>query len=95
MRQKIIQRALRLSRVNQRQRGLKKGVIEFDGTAGVSCTVWNVSEDGACIAAITPPGIPDHFDLVMLSDLSRRTCRVVWRKLKRNRASIQLGVAFQ
>ena len=90
------------SRANPRQPALKKAVIEFNGAAGAvatSCTVRNLSETGACIGAIAPPGIPDHFDLVMPNDDSRRACRVVWRKSKQNqtqnRTSIQLGVAFQ
>jgi hypothetical protein len=94
-RKTIISRALRQSRANPRQRVLKKGVIEFNGAADISCTVWNVSKSGACVAVISPPGIPDYFDLVMLSDYSRRACRVAWRKLKQDRTSIWLGVVFQ
>lgn len=96
MRAEIIARALRQSRGTARERLLKKGVIEFAGAVGttnVNCTVWNISEAGARLTIITPPGIPDYFDLVM--DHSRRACRVVWRRLKRDRTSIQLGVAFE
>jgi hypothetical protein len=94
-RQNVLSRVLRRSRANPRQRVLKKGVIEFNGAAGISCTVWDVSKSGARVAVISPPGIPDYFDLVMLSDYSKRACRVVWRKLKKTRTSIWLGVEFQ
>ena len=94
-RQNIILRALRQSRANPRQRVLKKAAIEFNGETGavsINCTVWNISKTGACLSVISSPGIPDFFDLVMPSDYSRRACRVVWRKLKKNRTSIWLGV---
>jgi hypothetical protein len=81
-------------RAKPRQSALSKAVIEFSGAA-TSCTVWNVSEIGACIGIICQRTIPDHFNLIIPRDRSRHTCRVIWRKHKQSRISIRLGVAFQ
>jgi PilZ domain len=71
-----------------RRRVLKAAVIEFNRAGGISCTVRNVSERGACLGVASPLGIPDEFDLVVESDRLRHTCHVAWRSEK------QIGVAF-
>ena len=77
------------NRTITRHRVLKAGTIEFNRAGGISCTVRNLSDTGACLAVVSPLGIPDSFDLVVPSDNLKRACRVVWRKEK------QIGVAFQ
>lgn len=71
-----------------RRRVLKTGSIEFADTA-IECTVRNMSATGAAIEVVTPLFIPDRFTLVIQSEQSRRTCRVVWRTGPR------MGVAFE
>jgi PilZ domain len=63
--------------------------MEFNRAGGISCTVRNISERGACLAVASPLGIPDDFDLIVESDRLRQSCHVAWRSEK------QLGVAFQ
>jgi PilZ domain len=72
-----------------RRRVLKAAVIEFNRAGGISCTVRNISEQGACLAVASPLGIPEVFDLVVESDHLRHTCQVAWRTEK------QIGVAFR
>ena len=62
--------------------------MEFNGAGGISCTIRNMSELGACLAVESPLGIPDVFDLVLKTDGSRYSCNVAWRSEK------QIGVAF-
>ncbi len=70
-----------------RHRVLKAGTIEFGGGA-IDCIVRNLSATGAALDVPTPVGIPDKFNLIVLSDGLRFACRVVWRKAAR------LGVRF-
>jgi len=72
-----------------RRRVLKGATVEFNGAGGISCTVRNMSELGACLAVESPLGIPDVFDLVVQTDGSRHSCNVAWRSEK------QIGVAFE
>ncbi len=74
-------------RVSPRHRVLKSGTIEFGGGA-IDCTVRNLSENGAALEVVSPVGIPERFDLVLVAEHIHRPCRVVWRKEKR------IGVAF-
>jgi hypothetical protein len=72
----------------QRHRVLKGGTITFNGAAGISCTVRNMSDAGAALDVISPVGIPPAFTLMIDGDLVGKPCHVVWRKEKR------IGVAF-
>jgi hypothetical protein len=74
-------------RISPRQRVLKAGTIAFGG-AGISCTIRNLSQTGACLAVVSPIGIPECFMLVIEADHSSRPCKIMWRKEK------QIGVTF-
>lgn len=74
-------------RVAPRHRVLKAGTIEFGG-GGIDCTVRNLSASGAALDVVSPVGIPDRFDLVIVAEHVRKRCRVVWRKERR------IGVTF-
>lgn len=75
-------------RTAPRHRVLKGGTISFNGAAGISCTVRNMSEKGAALDVISPIGIPANFTLVLDGDHLAKPCHVVWRKEKR------IGIAF-
>ncbi len=75
-------------RASQRQRVLKAGTISFNGDAGISCTVRNLSATGAALEVASPVGIPDQFTLIFDADHSTKPCRIVWRKERR------IGVTF-
>jgi hypothetical protein len=75
-------------RIAQRHRVLKGGTIAFNGAAGISCTVRNLSETGAALDVISPVGIPESFMLVVDGNQASKPCHVVWRKEKR------IGIAF-
>jgi hypothetical protein len=75
-------------RIAQRHRVLKGGTIAFNGAAGISCTVRNVSNTGAALDVISPVGIPQSFTLVIDGNEASRPCHVVWRTEKR------IGIAF-
>jgi hypothetical protein len=74
-------------RAAQRQRVLKAGSIEFDGTS-VNCMVRNISESGAGVEVVDPVGIPHEVTLLILTQHVRQHCYIVWRKEKR------LGLMF-
>jgi hypothetical protein len=65
------------------------GTISFNRDGGISCTVGNLSDTGACLEVISPLGIPDDFTLVMEDDHRRRSCHVAWR------APNRIGVEFK
>ena len=51
-----------------------------DGSQLHSCTVLDVSEDGARIMVSFPAELPKEFLLVLSKDRTRRRhCRIVWR----------------
>jgi hypothetical protein len=75
-------------RTAPRHRMLKGATITFNGAAGISCTVRNMSDAGAALDVISPVGIPPTFTLVIDGDDDGRPCHIVWRKEKR------IGVAF-
>ena len=74
-------------RAIQRQRILKAGSIEFDGT-GVDCTIRNISLLGAALEVASPVGIPHEISLLVLSQHVRQHGYIVWRKERR------MGVRF-
>ncbi|MEW6640201.1 MAG: PilZ domain-containing protein [Pseudomonadota bacterium] len=75
-------------RATPRQRVLKAGTISFNGDAGISCTVRNLSATGAALEVASPLGIPNQFTLVFDGDRHARACHIVWRKERR------IGIAF-
>ena len=54
----------------------------------MSCTVRNISPDGAAIDVENPAFVPHQFRLVMAKDSSIRECKVIWIQQKR------IGLAF-
>jgi len=69
-----------VARKSQRERMRRAGWIGFsDGTSPVRCVIWDLSEDGARVAAQHSDDLPDVFALVLTGN-SHRFCRVVWRK---------------
>jgi hypothetical protein len=72
----------------RRQRTLKGGSIAFNTGARIDCRVRNLSPLGACLELESTIGVPDTFVLLIDSERSRHSCRVVWREPKR------LGVEF-
>ena len=58
------------------------------GGSVMSCTVRNISAEGAAIDVENPAFVPARFRLVMASDSSVRECRVAW--IQRNR----IGLTF-
>jgi hypothetical protein len=58
------------------------------GGSVMSCTVRNISPEGAAIDIENPAFVPQRFRLVMASDSSVRECRVAW--IQKNR----IGLTF-
>ena len=58
------------------------------GGSVMSCTVRNISVEGAAIDVENPAFVPPHFRLVMANDSSVRECRIAW--IQKNR----IGVTF-
>jgi hypothetical protein len=58
------------------------------GGGGISCTIRNLSQTGACLEVISPVGIPEHFVLMIEADQFSRSCKIMWRKETR------IGVTF-
>jgi hypothetical protein len=58
------------------------------GGSVMSCTVRNISVEGAAIEVENPAFVPMQFRLVMAKDSSVRDCRIAW--IQRNR----IGVTF-
>lgn len=60
-----------------------------DGSQPRSCTVLDVSEDGARVMVASPVELPKEFWLVLSKDRTRRRhCRMVWR------SDTQVGVQY-
>jgi hypothetical protein len=58
------------------------------GGSVMSCTVRNISPEGAAIDVENPAFVPAQFRLVMASDSSVHECRIAW--IQQNR----IGVTF-
>jgi hypothetical protein len=58
------------------------------GGSVMSCTVRNISPEGAAIDVENPAFVPQHFLLVMANDSSVHECRIAWIQQKR------IGVTF-
>jgi hypothetical protein len=76
-------------RQGPRQRVLKAGTIAMQRDGGISCTIRNLSDGGACLDVESPIGIPDAFKLIIERDHFSRQCRVIWRSKNR------IGIAFE
>ena len=58
------------------------------GGSVMSCTVRNISPEGAAIDVENPAFVPPRFRLVMAKDSSVHECRIAWIQQKR------IGVTF-
>jgi hypothetical protein len=58
------------------------------GGSVMSCTVRNISTEGAAIDVENPAFVPSRFRLVMARDSSVRECQIAW--IQKNR----IGVMF-
>ena len=83
----LAQRVHMDKRANLRNRVLKAGTIEYDGTA-INCVVRNMSISGAALDVSSPLGVPEHFTLAFRAEGVQIPCQVVWRKERR------IGVKF-
>ena len=59
----------------------------------MSCTVRNISVEGAAIDVENPAFVPARFRLVMARDSSVHECRVIW--IQRNRIGLAFAAAPQ
>lgn len=76
------------SRTVPRQRVLKAAALEFAGSGGrISCTLRNISKNGAAIELAGMIPIPRA--LILVVENASRQCRVVWRK------ELRIGVTFE
>ncbi len=76
------------NRKSVRHRVFKGALIEFNRAGGISCTVRNISDGGACLEVASPLGIPDEFDLHIACDRRTVSCHRVWMNDQR------MGVEF-
>lgn len=64
-------------------------IAEGRNGAPLPCTIWDISEHGARLAAPHPKSLPATFTLILSKDgTARRCCRVTWR------SEAQVGVQF-
>ena len=75
-------------RKTTRESALRVAIIEFHPIGEARCMIRNISSTGALLEMGSRVALPNKFVLAVLSNHTRRHCRVVWRD--RNR----LGVAF-
>ena len=74
----------------QRSRSLKGGKILFNNKQSViTCTVRNLSTEGANLQVQTAVGVPAFFDLILEGENTARGCDVVWK------AQNKIGVSFR
>ncbi|WP_027518883.1 PilZ domain-containing protein [Bradyrhizobium sp. WSM1417] len=74
-------------RAAQRYRVFKGGTITFEN-CGITCTVRNMSANGAAIELDSTVTVPQLFTLAIARDNFVRKCRPVWRSERR------IGLAF-
>ena len=70
-----------------RRRMLKSGKILL-GVHPASCTIRNLTENGACLEVQTTAGIPAIFDFLRAGEPALRTCKTIWRD------DTQIGAMF-
>jgi hypothetical protein len=61
------------------------------GGSVMSCTVRNISAEGAAIDVENPAFVPSRFRLVMAKDSSVRECQVAW--IQKNRIGLMFADA--
>jgi hypothetical protein len=82
--------ALEDKRSSQRRRILKQGRISFNGRRStIDCTVRDFSETGALLKVTSSVGVPDQFELVLVTENRVIPCVVVRRGAK------EVGVVFE
>jgi PilZ domain len=59
------------------------------GGSVMSCTVRNISAEGAAIDVENPAFVPSRFRLVMAKDSSVRECQVAW--IQKNRIGLMFA----
>lgn len=97
----LFQAFARFKRTFSEQRRSLREYVDFpvwidvgDGSQPRSCTVLDVSEDGARLMMASPSELPPEFWLVLSKDRTRRRhCRMVWRS--NNEIGIQYLGAIQ
>jgi hypothetical protein len=78
------------TRSSQRRRMLKQARISFnDGRSTIDCTLRNISDTGALLKVTSSLGVPDQFELILLTEDRAIPCSVVRRRAE------ELGVAFE
>ena len=75
-------------RAAQRYRVFKGATITFENS-GITCTVRNMSANGAAIDLDALVTLPRSFTLAITRDNFVRKCRTVWRRDRR------IGLAFE
>jgi len=75
-------------RRSPRQKTFKGGAILYGLVPPIDCIIRNLSATGASIQVTDPASIPDAFQLLIKPDMTKRTCKVVWRSEER------IGVRF-
>jgi PilZ domain len=63
------------------------------GGSVMSCTVRNMSLEGAAIDVENPAFVPQRFRLVMAKDSSVRECSIAW--IQKNRIGVSFAAAPQ
>ena len=61
------------------------------GGSVMSCTVRNISLEGAAIDVENPAFVPQRFRLVMAKDSSVRECSIAW--IQKNRIGVSFAAA--
>jgi hypothetical protein len=73
-----------------RLRTLISARISFNGgRSTMDCTIRNQSETGAKLVLPSTVGVPDRFDLIIISKDMTRKCPVAWRRAD------EMGVSFE
>ena len=63
------------------------------GGSVMSCTVRNISPEGAAIEVENPAFVPARFRLVMASDASVHDCQIAW--IQKNRIGLTFVAALE
>ena len=66
------------------------GYVSSGGSV-MSCTVRNISLEGAAIDVENPAFVPQRFRLVMAKDSSVRECSIAW--IQKNRIGVSFAAA--
>jgi len=80
---------MRDRRANARDKVLLGGRAEVGAQSSMSCTVRNLSENGACVEVDACARVPEQINLTIISRGRSHLARVIWREANR------LGLAFR